>query len=211
MERRVCVGLALLVILGCAKTAEVGKEAFWELSPIASRGVSVLRVEAEGPYLLADLAVVAGERRFIAPASEVCARVLAPATTLTYSKHGTFGLFTREGEECEPVGIGSLAAWRDDRPRAPGRPAPRQTARFALYHRGENVVMVRGRFPFANRLGIAGAYDLVALLPDSEVCQRPIERGEAAIEFRDAGDEPFRLIGSEGTCPILGFAAPVES
>jgi hypothetical protein len=210
MERQMYMGLALLVILGCAKTKEVGKEAFWELSPVASRGVSVVQVETQGPYLLADLEGLGSERRFIAPATEVCARVLAPDAAVTYSKHGTFGHFTREGEECDPVGIGSLAAWRDDRPRARGRPLPRETARFALFHRGENVVMVRGRFPFTGRVGISAGYDLVALLPNSEVCQRPIERGEAAIEFRDAGDEPFRLIGSDGTCPIHGFAAPVE-
>ena len=210
MERRVCIGLALLVILGCAKSKEVGKDAFWELSPIASRGVSVVQVEAQGPYLLADLRGLGSERRFIAPATESCARVLAPEAAVTYSKHGTFGHFTREGEECDPVGIGSLAAWRDDRTRARGRPLPRETARFALFHQGEKVVMVRGRFPFTGRVGIPGGYDLVALLPNSEVCQRPIERGEASIEFRDAGDEPFQLIGSDGTCPILGFATPVE-
>jgi hypothetical protein len=210
MERRVCIGLALLVVLGCAKTKDVGKKAFWELSPVASRGVSVVQVETEGPYLLADLRGMGSERRFIAPATEICERVLAPEAAVTHSKHGTFGRFTREGEECDAVGIGSLAAWRDSRPRTRGRPLPRATARFALFHRGEEVVMVRGRFPFTNRVGIAGGYDLVALLPNSKLCQRPIERGEASIEFRDAGDEPFRLIGSDGSCPILGFATPVE-
>ena len=108
------------------------------------------------------------------------------------------------------VGIASLAAWRDTRSRVPGRPAPRETARFELLHRGEKLVMVRGRFPFTSRVCIPAGYDLVALLPNSEVCERPIERGEASIEFRDAGDEPFRLIGSDGTCPILGFATPIK-
>ncbi|UCE84794.1 MAG: hypothetical protein JSU66_10570, partial [Deltaproteobacteria bacterium] len=70
--------------------------------------------------------------------------------------------------------------------------------------------LLRGEFPLAGRIGITGGYDLVALLPNSEDCRAPIERGEASLEFRDVGREPFRLLGPAATCAILGFASPLE-
>ena len=65
MERQMCIGLALLVMLGCAKAKDLGKEAFWKFSPVASRGVSVVQVEAMGPYLLAELRGLGPERQVV--------------------------------------------------------------------------------------------------------------------------------------------------
>jgi hypothetical protein len=206
-----CAGFALLLALGCAQTKELGRKAAWEFVPVGSRDVTVTQVQVHGPYLLAAMRGEAGDVDFLAPATEACARLLKAEAGLTYSKQGNFGRFSGEGEVCDPVGIASLAVWRDRRPRARGRPLPLGTARFAVVHRDEELVLLRGRFPFTGRVGIPGGHDIVAVLPNSEICQRPIERGEASIEFRDAGEVPFRLLAGRGFCPILGFAAPVAS
>jgi hypothetical protein len=211
MSKRCCVSLVILALLGCARTREVGGDAAWELWPFGSRDVSVVQVEVVGPYLLVSLHGRRIHLSFFAPATPVCGRVLAPEARLTYTKHGVFGRFSREGEMCDPVGTASLASWRDRQPRARGRPAPRGTARYKVIYADEKVVLLRGEFPLANRIGITGGFDLVAMLPNSEDCRAPIERGEASIEFRDTGREPFRLVGRNAHCPVLGFANPVAT
>lgn len=211
MERWTRAGVALLVGLGCAQTKEIGRKAAWEFVPVGSRDVTVAKVGAHGPYLLAEMRGEAGDVDFLVPATEPCARLLRPEAGVTYSKQGNFGRFSGEGDVCDPVGIASLAVWRDRHPRARGRPLPLSTARFAVIYRDDELVMLRGRFPFTGRVGIPGGHDIVAVLPNSEICQGPIEKGEASIEFRDAGKVPFRLMAGRGFCPILGFAAPVDS
>ena len=47
-------------------------------------------------------------------------------------------------------------------------------------------------------------------MPNTPECQAPIERGSAALEFRDAGPVPFRLGARDTTCPIVGFAQPLR-
>lgn len=210
-RRAWCSLLPLLLALACAQAKEIGKEVAWGLSPIGARDTSVMHVEVRGPYLLAALRGSKIDLNFLVPANEVCARVLAPEARVTYAKHGIYGRISREGESCDAVGIASLAAWRNRQPRARGRAFPRGTARFELIYRDDDIVLVRGEFPLANRIGIPGGYDLVAVLPNTESCSVPVERGEASIEYHDSGREPYRLVGSEGPCPVLGFASPLEA
>jgi hypothetical protein len=186
----------------------VGKGLEQGLNPFAKTGTTVGSVVARGPYLEAALEGGGIDLRMLAPASESCAAILQPEATVTYAKEGIFGQVERDGASCDLAGTTSLAAWRDRQPRSAGRPAPSATARFQVVHRDPEIVLVRGRFPLAARAGIPAGYDLIAMLPVSEVCREAIERGEATLEFRDAG-EPFRLGGTGGSCPVLGFATPL--
>jgi hypothetical protein len=202
------LALAALV-LGCAQAGEVGRELGAELNPFGASTATVVAVSEHGPYLVADLRGRRANLRFLAPArDEVCRRLLSPESRLTYRKYGVFGRFERDGEGCVASGVDSLAAWRDRRPRAGGRPLPRATVRFSEISRDDSYVFVRGRFPLASRVGIPGGYDLVAMLPNSEGCAGPLARGEASMEFHDAGPEPYRLMVEGGSCPVLGFATP---
>lgn len=208
---------ALLLLLlggaGCETAASVGRGLEQGLNPFARTETTVGAVVVRGPYLEAALDGGGLDLRMLAPAGGGCAALLVPEAKVVYAKEGNFGRVDRDGTHCDLVGVTSLAAWRDRQPRGGGglrdRPLPTATARFRVVHRDPEVVMIRGRFPLAARAGIPGGYDLVALLPVSETCRAPLERGEATLEFRDAGPEPFRLGGEGGFCPVLGFATPL--
>jgi hypothetical protein len=186
----------------------VGRGLEQGLNPFARTGTTVGSVVVRGPYLEAALLGGGIDLRMLAPASESCAAILVPEAQVTYAKEGNFGRVSRDGASCDLAGTTSLAQWRDRQPRSRGRPAPSATARFRVVHRDPEIVLVRGRFPLAARAGIPGGFDLVAMLPASEVCSEPVGRGEATLEFRDAG-EAFRLGGTGGFCPVLGFATPL--
>ena len=70
------------------------------------------------------------------------------------------------------------------------------------------VLLLRGRFPLASRIGIPAGYDLVALVPNDAPCRAAAERGETSIEYRSAGPEPFRLLAGDDACVVTGFAIP---
>jgi hypothetical protein len=211
-SRRAFVSVAAAFSLACAQAKEVGLEAGRELNPFGSREATVMRLERHGPYLLAELSGRRANLSMLVPADAICAQVLEVESQVRFRRHGNFGRFERGDAFCDAVGVASLAAWRDRRPRAPGPPVPRATVRFRLLERDPELVLVRGRFPLASRVGIPAGFDLVALLPaNDDNCARAIERGEGSMEFRAAGPQPFRLVGERGTCPVLGFAQPLES
>jgi hypothetical protein len=87
---------------------------------------------------------------------------------------------------------------------------PRGTARFAPLAETDRFLLARGRFPLASRVQIPSGFDLIALLPNDEVCRRVLASGQASIEFRPAGRAPFRLLSNRDACVIEGFAQPVE-
>jgi hypothetical protein len=207
--RRIFV-LVALCALACQHTARVASGLEQGLNPFSSTSMSVLATTVHGPYLVADLTGTGGPLRMLAPADDPsCAQLLAPESRVTYRKHGVFGRFERGDASCDAVGVASLAAWRDRQPRAPGRPVPRATVHFEVIARDSAVVLLRGRFPLAGRVGIPAGYDLVAMLPNDPACQKPIEQGVATMEFRDAGDPPYRIVAGGANCPVLGFATPL--
>jgi hypothetical protein len=202
----------LLLSLSCAQAREAGEGVAQGLNPFGSTDVSVLSVRRYGPYLAADIRGRGAQLSMLAPAADPsCQALLRPESSFTYRKYGVFGRFERDGTLCDPVGVASLAAWRDRQPRANtrGQPVPRATARFGELGRDGGVALVRGRFPLANYVGIPAGFDLVALIPDVDECREPLARGEASLEFVPAGREAFRLVGSKGPCSVLGFAMPL--
>lgn len=206
-RRGVLASLAL--VLGCAQARDAGVEAARRLNPVGTREAVVRSTTARGPYLVTQLGGRGAELAFFAPNDANCAQILVPEASVTYAKRGVFGRISRGDAHCDPVGIASLAAWRNRQPRRPGGPLPRRTVRFAVIHRDADVVLVRGRFPLVGRVGIPAGYDLVAMLPNDDACRAPIERGEASMEFVASGPVAFRLIGAGRLCPVLGFATPL--
>lgn len=215
----VAVALLLAAGLAACRGAEGPRPA-----AVGARHVVVVSVALRGGYLDAHLygrpwsvGPVSGsplDLRFFFPADARCVRLLAPESELEYVSRGVFGRVRSGDEECEALGVGPLEAWRDRR----GRPdvaatrdslVPRDVARFAVIHRDEEVVLVRGRFRLAGLAAIPGGDDLVAVLPNTRDCRRPIEAGEASLEYRASGRPAFALVGPDGLCPVLGFVQPL--
>jgi hypothetical protein len=211
-SNRVAVAVAAAVVLamtGCETVKKTGEEVLYDANPVGSTDGVVLGVSRHGQYLLVAFGGSLQDMQFFAPASDVCLQVLAPEAHVKYTKSGVFGRFTRDGTSCDPIGVASLAAWRDRLPRAPGKPVPRAAAYFTLLQEDPELIFLRGRFPLASRVNIPGGWDLVAVLPNSGVCSGLAKRTDASLEYRVAGPEPFVLLNDSQLCPVLGFATPV--
>jgi len=201
------VALFAALALGCETVA-------WRLNPFGSTDVGVVAVEPHGPYLFVAVRGRQIDLRFAVPHTTTCARVLEAEASVRYEKAGTFGRFVREGETCDAAGSLSLAGWRDRQPRRRGGTnavVPRTTARYTVAYRDEDYLLLRGRFALAARVGIPAAFDLVAVVPESEPCRAIASRREASLEFRPAGRDPFRLLSGRAPCIVAGFAMPVEA
>lgn len=207
------VGALALVVLsaalasGCAAfrgTGESLKELFGFSTP------TVLAVGPLGPYQEALLKSGRSETRVVFPQSQACAAVLEPEAKLSYHKSGVFGSYSRGDQTCTAVGTLSLAAWRDRIARPTVRLAPRGTARYRLVWQDEYWLLLRGRFPLLNLMGVP-SYDLVVMVPNGAACRDAAERGEAAIEYHSSGSHPYALISRGKRCLISGFALPPDA
>jgi hypothetical protein len=195
---------------GCETAKHAGEKVLYGVNPVATTDVLVLGVSRHGPYLLVSLAGPMADLRFLAPATEVCIQMLAPDARVNYGKSGEFGRFRRDDQSCDPIGIASLAAWRDTQPRRRGPPVPRATAYYHVVQQDPELIFIRGRFPLASRVYISGGYDLVAVLPNVAACAAVAAQDAASLEFRAAGPEAFRLLAGDQSCDVLGFALPLE-
>ncbi len=204
------VALLGFLMLGCETAKHAGENVLYGINPVATTDALVLGVSTHGAYLLVSLAGPLAELRFFAPATEACRQVLAPDARVNYGKSGVFGRFRRDDAICDPVGVASLAAWRDRQPRRLGPPVPRATAYYRLVQQDPELIFLRGRFPLASRVNIPGGYDLVAVLPNTEPCVAVAAQGEASLEFRVAGPEPFQMLAGGPICDVFGFALPLE-
>jgi hypothetical protein len=184
----------------------------FRLNPFAGTEVRVTSVERVGPYLFAAVHGSQVDLSFAVPATETCTRVLEPGAELRYEKSGNFGLFRRNDEACSAVGTLSLAEWRDRQPRRRANESviPRSTARYAVAYRDARFVLLRGRFALASRVGVPAGFDVVAVVPADESCAGVVASGQASLEFRPAGRDPFRLLSGRTPCVVQGFALPVE-
>lgn len=209
------VGLAALAISGLACAGGPGKarettgrvarppDPRWETVVVSAR--------PRGAYLEVRLVGVDVDLTLIFPATELCAETLAPASSATWQQSGHFGYVRGAGgEKCTAVGVASLRAWRATRgpSTALGQPFPPETAHYEVVHRDEEVVQLRGRFPLTYLAAIPGGVDIVAFVPNSEACRRPIEDGEAMLAYRDSGPVSFQL---GAACRVTGFARPVRA
>jgi hypothetical protein len=199
-----------LVALACAATPPPAEP---ERPARARSLVQLSKVASIGPYLDARLSNQRFSLRFLFPQSGDCALLIRSGAELRYLRIGSLGsVVDEERRRCEPIGVASLGEWRDHLPRQrpPHRP-PRVQVAFRTIFEGEDLVLVRGRFPLALEIRWAAAMDTVAMLPAGPACDEARQGGEATMEYHATEPEPFLLLGEEGSCPILGFAAPVEA
>jgi hypothetical protein len=144
--------------------------------------------------------------RFLFPDNDECRSLLEEEAELRYAHLGPLGRVTREEQRCDPVGLLSLAEWRDRRPRRESPAAiPREQATFEVYYSDDELVFARGRFPLAFEIGWAGGVDTIGVFPNREPCASILAEGVASMEFRPAGKRTFSLVTDSGLCPIEGF------
>jgi hypothetical protein len=174
--------------------------------------VQISAVAELGPYLDATLTGEASRHRFFFPASSDCRKVVVEGGEARYGIVGPFGLLRdEEGTYCEPVGVASLATWRDALPRRRSLYlVPRVQAAFRPIHEGSQLLLVRGRFPLALEIRWPEPMDSVAVLPDVAACRALLREPSATMEFHAKGADVFVLVGTEGRCSVLGFAIPLE-
>jgi hypothetical protein len=179
------------------------------LVPFSSQDVTVTQAIERGPYIDTRLQGSGFDLRFLFPASKECREALRPESRVRYAAEGPFGqVEPAEGDACVPLGIADLDTWRDRKPRPDARLAPSAQAKYRELRRDSEVILLQGSFPLANRVGMAGAMDLVAMLPNTPECEKVVQRGVATMIYRDVGRDVFRLLIDPGQCPVLGFAQP---
>jgi len=210
IRRRQNVSTRLTVIVaGCVALACTTDELVVQSGIPGARASAQVELVAErGDWL--DLTSQAGgrETRFFVPNDEACRSLFADEQAVTYSNSGgRFGRFQAGDQKCDPVGVLSLAQWRDRRPRRQSAsmiPRSRAELRERVYL-DEELVLIRGRFPQAAQVEITGTGDLIAVIPNSPECQGLEAPGNSSMEFRPAGRQPFTLINGRQLCPLLGF------
>ena len=190
--------LALLAVAGCANLP--GATSTWTVESVVVRG----------DYLDVSLATGGGDsRRFFTAAAEPCKSVLRVESVVEYVNLGPLGEFQADGATCVPAGIGSLAAWRDERPRPQVGPLPSSQANFRLEHQDKDVAMLRGMFPLLGLIGWPGLGDTLVVVAQTPPCQSLIPAGVATIEYRVAGPEPYVLLAGDKRCALLGLIQPI--
>jgi hypothetical protein len=215
------VSLAALLASACATSEEakekraqkVQKAGFDSGVPTMRTGMPVERVVERGGYLEAHMLL--GDRplaTYTAP-SESCRAVFVEGEEVTYVDNGPRGVYRRGESECQSLGMGNLALWRDRSIRSTrsGSVIPRQPAWFKVTHEDSEVIYLQGSFPLASRFGFTEPRDLTAILPNVPICQGAIEGGNSSMEYRSKGRQAYTLTGPNGLCLIQGFAAPLRS
>jgi hypothetical protein len=115
--------------------------------PGSSTSSTVETVVERGPYLDVNVSRGGSTQRFFTPASEPCRSLLRAEAVVDHVSLGPLGQLQSSGVTCDPIGIGSLAAWSDQRPRLEMGPLPAPQASDRLEYQDENLAMLRGRFP----------------------------------------------------------------
>ena len=169
----------------------------------------LLSLRDRSDYLDATLETAGKRLRFFFPRSPECRETLVEGAVLEYAHVGSLGRVRNGEKRCDPIGVLSLAAWRDRGPRQIRRPVPRDQAVFEVFYRDEELVLARGRFPLAGEIRWTGGLDTVGVIPNVDGCRSFLEEGVASMEFRVTGPDAFVLVGKEAFCPMLGFARPV--
>jgi hypothetical protein len=202
--------LLCLAGLSCASTPDMGVPKRNAATP----EVQIENVEALGIYRAADVRGVAGTMRFYFAAGGTCEALLHEGRAAFYLPEGRFGRLAanRAGPRCEPVGVASLAAWRDRLPVRRSRYLqPREKATLRPAGSAPGVILARGSFPLAIELLMPHYEDLVAVLPDDPTCRAILAARTAMLEYWPEGPQPLmlRLRRGEEACPLLGLALPL--
>jgi hypothetical protein len=170
---------------------------------------TVQSVVERGPYLDVEISQGGSTRRYFAPAKEPCRGLLKAEAAIEYVNLGPLGQLQSGQVVCEPVGIGSLAAWRDQRPRPQVGPVPARQADYRLEYQDQDLAMLRGRFPLLGLIAWPGMGDTIVVLPQMPACQQLLKQSIATIEYRVAGPDPYVLLDGDKRCPLQGLIQPI--
>ena len=206
------LALALLAVLagaGCRTQSGEPRVRNLPRVPFSSTEVQVQTVHTRSAFIDATFAGRGFSGRLFFRREQDCGRIIVEGKALSYQRTGPWGRISGDGVSCEPVGIGTLAIFRDMKPRQrSGRGLPRAPAEFREVWRDQEVVILRGRFTMAGRIGWTRPDDTLAVVGNSEPCSQPIEAGRAQLEFRTNGPDALRLISTLGNCPLEGLIIP---
>jgi len=208
---------ASALVIGLALASGVSgcnwRKATWGLGIPGFRvDLLVAYVEERGPYLDVGLVGHGLDMRTFMPANDVCRAVLKTEDPVTYVERGVAGRFEREGLSCEAVGFGDPRIRGVRQPRSanpPDSPVPRAQATFRTIYEDDDVMLLRGRFPLASRIGWAGGQDTVAVVKNVARCRGPAEKGVASMEYRQSGHDTLALVSSGELCRIEGLILPL--
>jgi len=176
--------------------------------PGATRASIVQSVVERGGVLDAQIAREGSVQRFFAPTSEPCRKLMKKEAAIEYVSLGPLGQFRSGDTTCAPNGIGSLAVWRDQRPRPKVGPLPSRAASYQVVYQDADVAMLRGLFPMLGLIGWPGMGDTIAVVAQSPACQALIQRGSANVVYRVAGPDPYVMLDGEMQCPLEGLIQP---
>ncbi|MCP5057644.1 MAG: hypothetical protein GY937_13110 [bacterium] len=208
---RLPLWIAAAALVAACAGPDMAKRAQRQEQSRARWEVTISEVQELGPYRVATLNGSKGTWRLYFPGVGACAAMVRSGAKGIYRFEGPFGVLrAEEGQDCSPVGVASLLAWRDEQPRRRSQfLMPREQARFAVLHRGESFLLIRGAFPLALEIRWPEPMDSVAVLPATPACQEQLERSHATLEFHASGPDVFLLESEVGPCPIIGLALPL--
>jgi hypothetical protein len=207
--RRRAVRLALAG--GAALGLACAQDLLAELGfPVAEGYAQIADVAPRGGYIEASLVGSNAAMRFLFPSSGPCRTVLHAAGGADWRRVGAIGEISRGATSCEAVGIASLAEWRDRRGPSFGAAfAGGDTARFGVVFADPAVILLRGDFPQAARIGWRSSADVVAVVPHTPECRAAADAGRAPMAHHATGPVALSLVGPGGPCPIVGLARPL--
>ncbi len=173
--------------------------------------LTVARVVPRWVYLESTLVGHGLSLTVYTPASEACVHVMQPEEPVDYVERGVGGRFLRDDVQCDTVGIGPPLVHRTRGGRGGSlrtQPIPREQSTFQVVFEDEEVMLLRGRFVLASRIGWRGGHDSVAVVPNESRCRLAVDGGVASMEFRPAGRNTLSLVSREGPCRIIGLVIP---
>jgi hypothetical protein len=169
---------------------------------------TVQTVVERGPLLDVQISQGGKSRRYFARKTEPCLGVLKPESPIEYVALGPLGQLQSGEVVCVPVGIGSLAAWRDNKPRPMVGPLPARQADYRLEYQDQDLAILRGRFPLLGLIAWPGLGDTLVVIPQTPACKPLMQDDAATIEYRVAGPDPYVLYSGDQRCPIQGLIQP---
>ena len=215
------LALAALLAGACATSEEakekraqkIQKAGFDSGIPSMKTGMPVERVVERGGYLEAHMLLGDTPLAAYTAPSENCQAVFVEGEEVTYVDNGPRGVYRRGESECQSLGMGNLALWRDRSIRSTRGDSviPRRPAWFKVIYEDSEVIYLKGSFPLATRFGFTEPRDITTIVPNIPICQGAIEDGNSSMEYRSKGPQAYTLTGPNGLCLIQGFAASLRS
>jgi hypothetical protein len=205
-------GCALLLSLASLTGCSEGRRSKIALDsglPLMRSGMTVAEVQARGPYLEAVMLIDNAQLPVYAAPGDACHLVFESGEKVTYIDSGPLGRFRRADTSCQILGVGNLELWRDRNRRASAGGVPRAQAIYRTIARDDDFVLLRGQFPLAGAVGFSGGMDIVAVVPNDDMCSTPLKAGVASMEYRGKGRRALSLVGSRGLCRIHGLILPL--